>query len=129
MKATIHSRDGLKTVNLTRRRASREKCLNCSGWSLKEVEGCTFRDCSLFPFRMGRGKQDARARNKAIRAHCKWCMAGDVYEVKRCTSPHCPLFAFRGVRADNSQKCPSLLKKHHIDASPGANALSEYQSV
>ena len=109
MKVTIQSPDGLKTINLNRRKAIREKCFNCSGWSWVEVERCPFTDCNLFPYRMGRGKQDAAARNKAVRGHCVWCMAGDKYEVKRCTSPHCPLFAFRGV----SRKCLSLPENDH----------------
>jgi hypothetical protein len=62
MKATILDRNGLKTVNLNRRRAIREKCLNCSCWSLRGVQDCTFEGCPLQPLRSGTGKQNAAAR-------------------------------------------------------------------
>jgi hypothetical protein len=124
MKTEIQSKDGPKVVNLNRRRAIREKCLNCSGWSLKEVEECSFKDtCSLFAYRMGRGKQNAKARNQAVSSYCTWCMAGNVYEVKRCTAPHCAFFVFRGSKADAPQKCPSLSKNAHIEVSFEANSL------
>lgn len=112
-KADILSRHGVKTVELTRRRAIREKCMDCSAWRSTEVDRCSFRKCALFPYRTGKGKQDAKARNKAIRTHCTWCMAGDVHEVKRCTSPHCALFSFRGVSRATKQGCPSLSEKAH----------------
>lgn len=34
-------------------KAIREKCLDCSGGSHKEVEKCTLKDCPVCPFRMG----------------------------------------------------------------------------
>ena len=100
MKATIQAKKGLQTLNLNRRRAIREKCLNCSCWSNKEVEKCVFnpeypKACSLWPYRMGTGKQNAKARDKAIKSYCVWCMAGSRAEVGRCVSPYCPLFNFR----------------------------------
>ena len=73
MKLKIQAPDGYKIVNLNRRKEIRERCFNCSGWSYKEVENCIFQDCSLFPFRLGKGKQDAKARAKAIRDYCLWC--------------------------------------------------------
>jgi hypothetical protein len=33
--------------------AIREKCIECSGWSPKEVRLCRVTSCALFPFRMG----------------------------------------------------------------------------
>ena len=121
---TIQSKTGLKDVSLNRRRAIREKCLNCSGWNLKEVEQCTFKDCALYPYRISGRKQNAKERNKAIRAHCTWCMAEDIYEIKRCTSPHCALFTFRGVTA-TSQECPSLSQEAHIEGYFEANSPDE----
>jgi len=32
----------------------RNKCLDCSGGSTKEVNHCPFKDCDLFPYRMGK---------------------------------------------------------------------------
>ena len=119
MKSEILSRDGLKTVALNRRRAVRERCLNCSGWSNQEVEGCTFTDCSLYPYRSGQGGQNAKDRNQAIKSYCQWCMAGDKWEIKRCTSAHCPLFHFRGSKMALNR--PALLTKGHIERFAEAN--------
>jgi hypothetical protein len=121
MKVTIQSKTGLKTVNLNRRRAVREKCLNCSCWSAKEVTDCKFKDCPLYPFREGRGRQAAKDRSKAIRAYCVWCMAGEKAEVGKCVSRHCALFTFRRGKAE---KAIPMLKKAHGKAFLEANALS-----
>ena len=35
-------------------RAIRSKCRDCTNGSLKDIRLCTFSDCPLYPFRMGR---------------------------------------------------------------------------
>jgi len=35
-------------------RAIREKCIDCSGGSTKEVKLCVIPDCPLYPFRLGK---------------------------------------------------------------------------
>jgi len=50
--------------------AIKEKCLNCSGWNRAEVRNCKIKDCELYPFRSGQGKQNAEARSKVIRSYC-----------------------------------------------------------
>ena len=107
----ILSKDGLKTVSLNRRRAIRERCLNCSAWSYVEVETCVHNDCSLYPFRSGKGKQNAKARSKAIRKYCSWCMAG--YRPSDCVVSHCPLFCYRKYITEQ----PVLPEKEHIQHS------------
>lgn len=67
MKVIMLSKNGPKVVGLNRRKAVRERCLNCAGWFHKEITDCTFTDCHLYPFRSGQGKQNAKARAKAIR--------------------------------------------------------------
>jgi len=114
MKVSILGKNGLKVVDLNRRKAIRERCLNCSGWSCKEVAHCEFADCSLYPFRSGQGKQNAKARAKAIREYCLWCMNGQLGEVSKCTSPDCPLFAYRKTQTDRSTEIKSLPKTRHI---------------
>ena len=100
MRVNIQGKDGFKVVNLNRRVAIRERCLNCTGWHPQEVTGCSFDDCPLHSFRSSTGKQDPRARSKAIKAYCLWCMAGRITGVTKCTSPTCPLFAFRKTKID-----------------------------
>ena len=114
MKVSITSKDGLRVVDLNRRKAIHQRCLNCSCWIPSEVTGCTFTDCPLFPFRTGKGKQDPKARGKAIRKYCLWCMAGQSSEVAKCVSRICPLFAFRMSGIDRSVEMASLPKKDHI---------------
>jgi len=121
MKVKIQSKAGNKIVNLNRRKAIRERCLNCSGWVLKEVSNCDFVDCSLYPFRSGKGKQNPKTREKAIRSFCRWCMCGQRSEVTKCVSNDCPLFPFRQNGIGSPSKMESLLKKDHIEPVLEAN--------
>lgn len=87
-------KDAPKT-RLNRRRAIRERCLDCSAWSVKDVSHCEMSNCSLYPFRMGTGQQNPTARNDAIRAYCLWCCCGQPSEVRLCQDEDCYLFPFR----------------------------------
>ena len=85
MKVQIYKKGGfdLVTKDLNRRKAVRERCMNCSAWSPKEVENCEFGSypkdtkyyCHLYPYRSGQGKQDAKQRAIDIRKYCLWCCA------------------------------------------------------
>jgi hypothetical protein len=89
----IQAKDGHKMIELNRRRTIRERCLNCSGWSWKEVAECTLKDCQLHPFRTGVGRQDSKKRTKAIRDYCAWCMSTE--QSARCVVRDCPLWCYR----------------------------------
>jgi len=39
---------------MTPLKAIRKKCLDCSGYSKKEVRECPIIDCPLYPYRMGK---------------------------------------------------------------------------
>lgn len=39
---------------LTPIKAIRQRCLDCSGGSNKEVRLCSCKDCALYPYRMGK---------------------------------------------------------------------------
>jgi len=114
MDSTIITKNGIKSVNLNRRKAIRENCLNCSGWSYADVAGCPFDKCSLYPFRLGRGKQDALARSKAIRSYCIWCMNGQSFEVGKCTSVHCPLHIFLRKNKSNFKIQEEVIENEKI---------------
>ena len=73
METIILSKDGLKKVNLNRRKAIRERCLNCLNYSFVEVDKCQFKECALYPYRLGVGKQNAKERDRSIRFFCSWC--------------------------------------------------------
>lgn len=115
MKVQIYKKGGfdLVTKDLNRRKAIRERCLNCVAWSPKEVEKCEFGSypkdtkyyCPLYPYRLGVGKQDPKARNKAIRDHCLWCCADQPGEVWKCVSKYCPLFPYRKTKTNRSVEC------------------------
>ena len=115
MKIKILSKDGVEEVDLNRRKAIHERCLNCSGWSHKAVTNCTFDGCPLHPFRSGMGKQNAKARKKAIRKYCVWCMGGSVRKIAKCASKTCPLYAYRNSELDKSVEIGSEQKKGHIE--------------
>ncbi len=97
-------------VKLNRRRAIRQKCLNCSAWSTKDVAECPMTDCALYPFRMGTGKQNPKDRNKKIRAYCLWCCNSQPLEVRLCPSVTCSLHPFR-LSGKNHQDASLLQKK------------------
>jgi hypothetical protein len=121
MKVKIQSKDGYRIININRRKAIRERCLNCSGWIATEVSNCGSVDCSLYPFRSGKGKQNPKSREKALRNYCRWCMCGQRSEVSKCVSTDCPLLSFRMNGIDRSSKIESLLKSDHIEAVLEAN--------
>jgi hypothetical protein len=112
MEYVIHGKTGPKAANLNRRKAIRERCLNCSGWFFKEVSECEFSDCQLYPFRTGQGRQNPKARNKAIRQYCLECMCGQRAEVAKCPSFDCPLFPYR--KGNRLQKFNAVRKKSRI---------------
>ena len=39
-------------------KALRAKCVDCSGHQHKEIRLCTVLDCELWPYRMGKGKDE-----------------------------------------------------------------------
>ncbi len=112
MKVTIMWKTGLRTLDLNRRKAIREKCLNCSAWSTREVRNCKFTDCALHLYREGTGKQDPKDRDRAIRGFCFWCMAGQRAEIAKCVSVHCALFGFRRGKAEKAIPMPE--KAHGV---------------
>lgn len=90
--------------SLNRRQAIRKRCLDCSGFIPSEVRNCEFEDCPLHPFRSGRGKQSAVAREKAIREYCLvWCMLNQPVEVSLCPSVGCQLYPYRNTSAPKSK--------------------------
>ena len=129
MKVLIQRKNGPEIINLNRRRAIRERCLNCSEWSAKEVSECRFEDCPLYPFRSGKGKQNVKIRSKAIRIYCLWCTRDSRLEISNCPSKDCPLFSYRHVKTDRSQEIKSLSKKGHIEPFGGDKNKSEYLSM
>lgn len=82
---------------MTPMKAIRARCMDCSGFSFKEISECAHEECALHEYRSGhRPKQKAtRTPVKAIRAHCIDCCNGDAYEPKKCTAEKCPLFGYR----------------------------------
>jgi len=92
MKYRIMSKRGHKVVDLNRRKATHERCINCSSWSSPAVTSCWAHDCELYSFRTGMGKQNAKDRRKAIGDYCRWCANEPA---KYCTMEDCPLYLFR----------------------------------
>lgn len=60
---------------LTRAKAIRAKCLDCSCGSQKEVRECVIPDCPLYPYRMGKNpyyKGNKKGNPKGVEALKKW---------------------------------------------------------
>ena len=119
MRALIAAKEGWKALDLSRRKAIREKCLNCTGWIPKDVRNCDDEECPLHPYRSGKGKQDPDLRNAAIRSMCARCTVDQPEEVQHCPSKDCPLYAFRLGKIDRSVEIDSEIKTEHIAAPSG----------
>ena len=91
-----------EVVRLNRRTAIRKRCIDCAGGDRKAARDCEMEDCPLHPFRMGKGRQDAKKRQQAVRDYCLWCMAGQKHLVNQCHQKDCPFFAYRLARVDRS---------------------------
>ncbi len=89
------SKAEITNLTLNRRKAVHERCLNCSGWIPSEVRNCSHQNCPFYPYRTGKGSQNATARKKSIKNYCLDCMNGQVGEVTKCSSFDCPLYVFR----------------------------------
>ncbi len=98
-------------MKMNRRTAIRLRCLDCSAGSRAEVERCHYTDCPLHPFRMGTGKQNAKARHKAIKAYCLWCCCGQRTEVVLCPVKGCPLYPYRKSSVDHPTRTAMFCNK------------------
>lgn len=77
-------------------KAIREKCKDCSADELAEIRNCSFKDCSLYPYRMGkRPTGTGTTPMKAIRKRCLECCDGQPQEVRLCPSTQCPVWEYR----------------------------------
>jgi hypothetical protein len=134
MKVEIQAKNGdTKVVDLNRRKAIHERCLNCVGWFPSEIQTCELTSCPLYPYRFGNGKQDAKARRKAIRKYCLWCSGGKPSEVTECPISDCPLYAFRKQRLDRSVEIDLAIENHHIghlfEASEADNMVNDDEKI
>jgi len=64
IKHRIITKNGHEVKTLTRGKAIRQKCLECSGWFAPEVRKCPAKDCALWPFRMGTVIKNGSEENK-----------------------------------------------------------------
>jgi len=115
LKVKIAGKTGPRIIDLNRRRAIRERCLNCSGWIHKEVSECEFTDCALYPYRTGKGKQNADDRKKAIRKYCLWCTCDQPKEIRLCPAKDCPLYPYRMTTVDRSIEIKSTPEIDYIE--------------
>jgi len=129
MKVMIQSRDGFTVKDLNRKRACRETCLNCSGWVPSQVRDCTFNDCPLYSYRMGRGRQDAAERAEDIRRYCIDCQGGNSRDIGSCPTTYCPLYPYRLSTVDRSVKVKSKTETVHIERISKVEILKAYQPM
>lgn len=117
MRFVVLGKNGQEVMNLNRRKGIRERCLNCVGWSPREVRKCDFTWCALHPYRMAIGKQDAQKRAAALRKYCLQCCNDQPVEVRLCPSGDCSLFPFRHHKIDRSVEIETDPKKRDIEGS------------
>jgi len=56
IKHTYIIKEGTETRVITKAKAIRMHCMDCSGWQSGEVVKCTAYTCALYPFRFGNEK-------------------------------------------------------------------------
>ena len=96
----IRKEDQIMGKTVTPLKAIRLKCIDCSGYELKEVRKCQSEECPLFSLRMGRG---SRSTLKQIRAFCMTCCNCQRDKVRVCPTVKCSLWGFRfGKRPKNA---------------------------
>lgn len=88
-------------------RAIHTQCMHCTCGMPSEIRKCTASahpthpgGCSLWPFRMGHGKDLSKghpniSRQKAMGKECVRCKGGSCVAVRECTSTYCPLWPYR----------------------------------
>lgn len=76
-------------------RSVRAYCLWCCNDSYAEVVQCPATDCSLWPFRSGKGSKGKGGLMKPIRAKCMDCSSEAYSEVTRCQFKDCSLWHYR----------------------------------
>jgi len=105
-------------------KATRKRCIDCSGFELKEARDCPFNgiqeaECPLYPLRMGKG---SRACLKRIRKYCLWCCLDQRNEVKLCPAVECPLWVYRfGKRPQNRISFPEIVTTEGVLETEGAS--------
>jgi hypothetical protein len=86
----------------SRRMAIHKRCLDCSCFHPQAITDCPFKDCQLYLFRTGKGRQDPKERSKSIRDYCLWCMGEQAGEVSKCLSLECSLYPYRKSRVNDN---------------------------
>jgi len=78
----------------------RAYCSDCTGGKKAEVRACSFENCPLHPYRMGKRppKGTAITPMKTIRAQCLECCSGRYAEVRNCPAKECGLHRYRSGR-------------------------------
>ena len=115
---------------MTRARAIRMKCLDCSAYVPGEVKNCKCNPCPLWPYRTGRTpdpekladwqrKHDAgekkHTRSRAIRKSCLECMNQMPNEVRLCVLEDCPHWPYRLNRTPDPDELAEWQRKHGVD--------------
>jgi len=103
----------MKKNRLTPIKAIHQKCLDCSGFSTKEVRECPCNEnnenveyCFLYPYRLGKKPKQKTEFTpiRSIRRYCLWCCCGSRKLVKECPTMDCPLWDYRLGKNTNRKK-------------------------
>ena len=104
MKMKIPTKSGHTVKDLTRKKAIRHRCINCSGFFTPDVKNCTMTECHLYPYRMWGTVKHNISRAVSIRKYCLYCCAGQHPEVTKCPSHDCSLWPYRKFATDRSME-------------------------
>lgn len=120
----------VKSKPMNIRRAIKERCFNCSGWSKQDVRACTHENCPLHRFRLGTTKGiTSRERNHAVSEYCRWCFNGS--RISQCSAENCPLWwtTQKWVRSisGNALSCEKTPTGDRLNQSISTQPIGEHE--
>jgi len=111
----------IDVTTATPMRCMRAFCLDCTGGSKADVRDCSYTDCPLFPYRMGKRPPRGTAARplKTIRKQCIECMNGQVSLIRDCPAAECALHRYRMGR-----KVPQAYRLEAVNAFSDAPVMN-----
>lgn len=89
----------------SRSKAVKYFCWQCCGYGSVSVEGCTSKNCPLYPFRSGISREISKlideTRPQAVKRYCKICIDGNpkkkckIGQISKSNKNGCPLYVWK----------------------------------
>ncbi len=91
---------------LTPLRSIRAFCLWCCLGNYREIGLCPAEECSLHPFRSGKGSRGKGSILKPVRAKCLDCSGYSIVSARDCWAEECSLWPYRMGKRPKKEGAP-----------------------